>query len=363
MRCDIVEADPEVVNEWRKGRYRGMSAGFVSDANGTNKRLGHVALLGAKSPALSQLPEIEIFSATACEPQLCFSTEPIVPKDNAMTDYAKLKNAHQMAAAAYAAAESGEPGHETKIAEAEKALEAACNEPVKDGPLDQNNPPQKVRPDDYGALPAAQAAMIGAKRDDVNASKPKNKKKIYKKSEMKGNWPTEQYTATDGDPNSDTQQEHDGVSVDDVLDDEGTLVNQEEIKSNPVFQSQSNEIASLKKAIALLTKINQTRDFEAKLNDLKSKGYVFNQADALEAFEVTGGNEKAVASLVKLLTANRRQSLVGGSVVDPQIAGKPDTSNFEAYKADGGVDAAVDLLKKYNINVKPEYVKIAGNIR
>jgi hypothetical protein len=132
MRCDLVDVSPDMYADWCAGKYIGFSAGFVGDANNLNLRVGHVAALGGSGQALPKLTYTEIYAA---DDQLCFSAVPLeATKGRDMKNYAAMKNAHTMKAAAFAAAEAGDPGAEEKMAEADEAMkEAMGDEYMEDG--------------------------------------------------------------------------------------------------------------------------------------------------------------------------------------------------------------------------------------
>lgn len=123
VRCDLVSVSPEIIQDWKKHRYTGLSAGFVSDDAGLGLRVGHIALLGGESQALMHLPMTEVYASS----NVFFSTQPIpAGKANKMPEDMKKKmEAHQQMAAAYAAQMAGEPGHEEKFSQA-RSNYASC---------------------------------------------------------------------------------------------------------------------------------------------------------------------------------------------------------------------------------------------
>lgn len=146
-RCDLIRMHPEVIKEWREGKIKGLSAGFVQDAGGTNERIGHVAMLGGESQALSALPKMEIYSASGLG-QLCYSADvkevaqmhfaaeddnkgllnPKTTLQEIVMDPKKaaaMQSAYSGMASAYAGLAAGEPGADEKVAEAHAALDAA----------------------------------------------------------------------------------------------------------------------------------------------------------------------------------------------------------------------------------------------
>jgi hypothetical protein len=138
VSCDLNGVDPLVYDEWRKGRWIGLSAGFAADANSTNMRFGHIALLGADMQALSRLPLVEVYSTAN---QLCFSTDQayfqrspkmaktITPDQKAA--FAALREAHEFTAKAFASYEAGEDGADDQMTEAEKKHKEALEKAKK----------------------------------------------------------------------------------------------------------------------------------------------------------------------------------------------------------------------------------------
>lgn len=70
--CDLVDVDASAVANLRDKKLTGLSVGFAWDANQTNRRIGHIAMLGGDIQALSSLPTVEIY---ASEGQVCFAAE------------------------------------------------------------------------------------------------------------------------------------------------------------------------------------------------------------------------------------------------------------------------------------------------
>lgn len=130
-RCDLVDVDPVVVQEWKKRKFTGLSAGLVTDADSLNIRFGHVALLGVESQALAALPTTEVFKTNDT---LFFSAEPYTG-DSIMSVtadqkklYCAMKERFGALQTAFACAEAGEPGANKKIEEAFAAYKTARTE-------------------------------------------------------------------------------------------------------------------------------------------------------------------------------------------------------------------------------------------
>jgi hypothetical protein len=131
-RCDLVDVDPSVVDEWKRGHYTGLSAGLVHDAEQLNLRFGHVALLGVQSQALSALPVTEIFNTGR---HLFFSADAtLIKKGLEAMDatkakgYKTLRERARALDGAFASAEAGEPDAESKVQQAQEGY----NDAVKD---------------------------------------------------------------------------------------------------------------------------------------------------------------------------------------------------------------------------------------
>jgi hypothetical protein len=68
--CDLVDVEPEAVQDFAEKKFTGLSLGFATDQHGSNRRVGHIAQLGGEIQALSRLPVTEIYATDA---QVCFS--------------------------------------------------------------------------------------------------------------------------------------------------------------------------------------------------------------------------------------------------------------------------------------------------
>lgn len=125
--CDLVDVEPEYVTRLQTNRLTGLSALIANDADGTNKRFGHVALLGGSPQALTHLPATEVFGASG---QIAFSADThdflhkrtIMPgkelSEKAKAAFGALSQAYEAYGAAEASLKAGEP-------EAEKKMESA----------------------------------------------------------------------------------------------------------------------------------------------------------------------------------------------------------------------------------------------
>jgi len=133
--CDLIDVEPEYVDKLKHKKLTGLSAGFAKDA-GTNKRFGHVALLGGSTQALSSLPTHEIFSSS--RNYLCFSAdeESFNLKGSKMSKmsekqaacYSAMCGAKDAYDAAFKSFEVGEPDADKKMEEAYNAIRKASQE-------------------------------------------------------------------------------------------------------------------------------------------------------------------------------------------------------------------------------------------
>ena len=121
--CDLVNVAPKLVEEeWKHQRWTGISAGIVNDAEGTNRRFGHIALLGAEAQALSHLPTTHVFSAASEAGIVCFSASYSGTRPMPTPNYAAMAATSRAFAAACDAAVANEPGADAKVKETFSAL-------------------------------------------------------------------------------------------------------------------------------------------------------------------------------------------------------------------------------------------------
>ena len=119
VECDLL-VNPELADEWKKKQITGLSVGIFGDAGGLNRRIGHVAAMGAETQALSALPRTEVFASSR---MVCFAAEPF-ETGSKMTK----SQCYAAMAAAYAAKEAGEEGADAKLAEAKKMFDAMAGD-------------------------------------------------------------------------------------------------------------------------------------------------------------------------------------------------------------------------------------------
>lgn len=110
VKCDFAGMPDEVYNDWRTGKYTGLSAMLMKD-NGemigkdefgspiykrVNLRFGHVALLGSELGQLSELPMTQIYAATEATECVCYSAMTVNPwavahsKTNDLAEFEKI---------------------------------------------------------------------------------------------------------------------------------------------------------------------------------------------------------------------------------------------------------------------------------
>ena len=308
--CDLVDVEPDVVDQWKDGRYTGLSAGFVSDANDINLRFGHVALLGTEAQALSHLPTTELFSATAASNQLWFSTEsfsspkgttkmPISPKRKSA--YAALKARFAALSNVFASAEAGEPDYAAKI----KAEAAGFAADIKGFAADKEMEDDK---ECYSAF---------------FASNPSNESVLPQPATGGGNGPLPTKLAIDGSFSAEQKAE---------------------------FSTLKSQNADL---FAALTKINSELDqakFEKHVGTLIADGHNFSTESAMGLYANTKGDAKAVEVLkqtLALFPKVKSLAAAGGPTFSagednpksaPAPAGEPTTAEVQAALAKAGLN-------------------------
>jgi hypothetical protein len=120
VRSDFIDIDDDFYSEKMAKRQVGLSVGLYSDHAGTNKRFGHVAVLGADSQALSHLPALEVYQSDC----VFFAAETPVDGDNIMDEmddmYAAMKSLVGCYEACKMAKDAKEPTYAAKMDELKK---------------------------------------------------------------------------------------------------------------------------------------------------------------------------------------------------------------------------------------------------
>ena len=165
VECDLL-VNPELADEWKQKQITGLSVGIFGDAGGLNRRIGHVAAMGAETQALSALPRTEVFASSR---MVCFAAEPF-ETGSKMTK----SQCYAAMAAAYAAKEAGEEGADAKLAEAKKMFDAMAGDDAAPNNMADPNVaqtdsvatggnPVMATGDTYGSLPDIQNKAMWAK--------------------------------------------------------------------------------------------------------------------------------------------------------------------------------------------------------
>ena len=201
VECDLL-VNPELADEWKQKQITGLSVGIYGDAGGLNRRIGHVAAMGAETQALSALPRTEVFASSR---MVCFAAEPF-ETGSKMTK----SQCYAAMSAAYAAKEAGEEGADAKLAEAKKMFDAMAGDDAAPNNMADPNVaqtdsvatggnPVMATGDTYASLPPAQNKAMWAKVDANGISRGKDGKRPYKTDSEGGEWaadPAGKYAAT-----------------------------------------------------------------------------------------------------------------------------------------------------------------------
>ncbi len=263
-RCDFADVDPAMVEDWRRGRIVGLSAGINADANGTNRRFGHIAALGGEPQALSRLPRTEIYAAeeiVSHAGQICFSAE---STGASMFDHKKIKPSMSKLYAGFAAMEAGEPGAEDKLKEAHGEY---CSDMQSSGAF---------------AAPAEPDAALERKEDLMTEDEPAT--------------PAEEvpaYSASDLDKLTETFSATPDIAF-------GKLVGM--LKSGVTASAGlAKNVAELRMENAKLKRERARSVFKSFADGLIGQGHLFSAEDAMSSYDQCGGNEGAIKAIRNLL--------------------------------------------------------------
>lgn len=293
-RCDLVDVPaPVIENEWAKGHWTGLSAGLVSDANKTNERFGHVALLGVDSQALSHLPTTEVFSVDQC----LFSADPdgfaSEPKGMSMKDLLiKMAKAQMAFAAASASLYADEEGAESKVTDAFSALTETM--------------------------------------DEFNATCGTDKDGAEKDGNYEGQEPQKELDVPE-EPDLDEGEEGTGPAHKIKVRGKGTsasFASDNDMNDNGQFAALSNEVNTLRQTVekqnALIGQFKTLvggmgakvarQEFSAFVSGLVTDGHEVDQAAAMDMFSTVVGNKDGVEKLKNFLKKTPKSKLSGGTV-------------------------------------------------
>lgn len=273
VRCDIVDVEPEIIEEWKKNRITGLSAGLAEDGGQLNARFGHVAMLGGESQALTSLPQTYVYADST---QLCFSADSgAFSNGAAMKDrkgFAKaMKDCYAAYAAAYASEDMGEPNYQAKMTEARGMYAAARAQFGSDFAADFEA---------SGTTPAPDTAEL-------------HPQEIVNKSVF---------------------------SAEDVA----------------TFSALKTELSSLRQLVqqqaadnSTILKAKAKGEFQAMLDGLRREGHAFDADSAIAMFESAAGNVAALQNLEKFLRATPKNPSLAkiGQVFDASAANPPAAGN------------------------------------
>lgn len=320
-RCHLM-VSPDLFEEWKKGKWIGLSAGFACDKDGTNMRYGHIALLGADMQALSQLPKTEVFSA---DDQLCFAAVQCNahPKGPSMAKtltedqkkaYMALATAHASMNSALQAFAAGDPEAEKKEQAALTQFEAAQVDATKCG------------------LFAAEEGDGGEDSTDSTDS---------------GDMDEKGASGLPSDTELDALMAEEPVSTTDV----GATDGGEQQEFAAEIAELRSENATLKDAVKALLGRDMNRDFAAYLDEMKGKGHQFDAATVTEMFHAVIAQPEAIKKLKDLVAKSPIDPKHCGQTFSAEDAGKDirkDAPEFSAPEArsDDEIKAQVAELNR-----------------
>lgn len=262
-RCDLVDVVPEAVERMRDRKVTGLSAEVAYDAGRLNGRFQRVSLLGGSIQSLSYLPVTEVYSVSN---QLCFSADGTFPprrqahqhEDLPMpmdtTQANELAQSYSALSAAHASFAAGEEGADSKLDEAIKS-HAACVAK-------------------YGGAGLPGDAELGGDTAKLPVEKPELASAAY--------------------------------SVGDIT--------EEQFASDPVgvFGAMQTAVATLltenktmkaaaTQAKAVAKKAADRQVFDTFIEDLHTKGHVFDDVEAIAMFDSAQGNDGLLKQLATFL--------------------------------------------------------------
>lgn len=318
IRCDIVRLSPDVASDWKTGRYLGLSAGMVQDADGINKRIGHVALLGGEAPALSNLPMTEIYSACEKDSAVCFSAERVAPPTQQSTNFQPQESStmdpvQQCIAdinAAATAVKAGEDGAQERL----KAAQDKLNQVLQLG---------------GEASPAAPAAPAPAGNNMGQYA-----------AEEGGQGPKETSVLPETDLLDDDADQDQSIHVPDACDDSDDWDIEADEKDG--YSAMQAEIAQLKrqnalnsKALAVAAAKELRTQFSAEVEGLINAGHMINAEDAKNMFKALADNPKGLAAYRQTLKNSPKKSevaLTAGQTFSAEGRNGEAKDNFAAEK-------------------------------
>lgn len=331
-RCDIVAA-PEIYEEWKKGDWIGLSAGFACDHSGTNMRFGHIALLGADMQALSRLPRVEVYST---DNQLCFSSDtgifeskgkhmPLPALNDAQRNaMKKVAEAQKKLGDVWLSFAASEPDAQTKEDEAKKLFAAAVAELEASGIQ----------------LPEFAAEDESGEGDDEGESNSGGEGEGSPLLDEDNN------TVVGEDPELDALLANEPPATTDVG---GNGGGEDNSQFAAEVQTLRSELANSKKVIASLIGRQMREDFTSFMKEKQAQGHMFDSGAMMDLFSSCASQPEAVKQIRRVIENSPR---------DPKLVGAGQT--FSAAEAGENiaqpvnrgplpkqeVDATLSLLRK-----------------
>lgn len=285
LECDLIDVPGHVVQDIRDRRYTGLSAGFVGDADDLNLRIGHIALLGVESQALSHLPMLEVFSSRH-DSSLVFCADPVqMTKGPTM----KIKNAEQRA-----------------------KLFAALGTALTSYSVGEPNADHKVKEvfDTFGAHPDAKEdlkllkSLFGAEEEGEDKDIEDILGEDFNDAE------------DDDDDEDDYSAEQEAQELTDIPDatkdngdddpEEGIDIPSGNKTTEKQFSALRESNYELQDQVRGLIASNRKKDFSAVLQRLTVAGHQFSAATAMDTFISGGMTNSAAKSVVDLVKSTPR---------------------------------------------------------
>lgn len=312
MLCDLVDIDAEFAHDWMQGKQNGLSAGFVADDMGLNRRVGHVARLGAEPQALAYLPCTEIFHGDT----LAFAADPAafpVSSYSCKGHPMKMKKSecHAQMSAAYAAKEANEPKWESKLKEAEDNYAAAMEEDVADPTAAQG--PATSLPGSTGS----------------------------------------------GGSNGNTDSM---FSADQFAADPFGAIQKFMIPMSNQVKALTANVDKLASENATLKAISRKTAFAKEIQDLAAT-HEFSADDFLLQFDAVGGDERALKAIVHSLSkfpARARSLAAIGAIVDRTTASEPHIDPKAPQFAAEAIEGVQTHVTE--ASDRPKYMNFLGNL-
>lgn len=336
-RCDLFDIDPEVMGEWKKGHWTGLSAGLVADANKTNERFGHIALLGVDSQALSNLPVTEVFSAA--NEEVCFSADAEaiqkgtfnMPTGNQAPNMSmgqKLFAAMGTYSTALASFAAGEPSAPQKVQDAFSQVQAAHKEFCGDmSTEDDGTTYASQEPQEESDMPKGELSNGGTgPGGDINVG------------------PKGSFQATIP-PNGVTFSAEQQAYLD---------------QQQQQFAAQNEIIAKLKNTMIAMAGRMAKNDFTSYITNLRDQGHNFDTESALAAFDACAGSTKAIEALKTMLSKSPKSVLTGPNSESVFGVTGSGNANRTQNNAAAILSEAENILQNFGVSAVSDEEKALG---